>query len=70
MLVLTRKKNESIVIGGQITITVIAVKGKQIRLGIEAAKEIPVLRAEIADVEASGPEKRGIGAPPSIAERR
>jgi carbon storage regulator len=47
MLILTRKVGESVMIGEEITVTVIEVKGTQIRLGIQAAKEIPVLREEL-----------------------
>jgi len=44
MLVLTRKQNEKICIGENITITVIRMKGKSVRLGIEAPKSVNVLR--------------------------
>jgi len=47
MLVLTRKLGERIVIDGQITVTVVEVQGRQIRLGIEAPREIPIKRAEL-----------------------
>lgn len=47
MLILTRKVGESVMIGDEITVRVIEVKGTQIRLGIQAAKEIPVLREEL-----------------------
>jgi carbon storage regulator len=47
MLVLTRKENESIVIGGQIRVTVLCVRGGQIRLGIEAPKDVPICRSEL-----------------------
>ena len=47
MLVLTRKPNEKIHIGNDITITVIRVKGQQVRLGIEAPRNVRVLRAEL-----------------------
>ena len=47
MLVLTRKAGESIVIGNQVRITVLELQGRQIRLGIEAPKEIPVHRGEV-----------------------
>ena len=49
MLVLSRKSNESIVIDGQITITVLQVKGNSVRLGIEAPKEVPILREELQE---------------------
>ncbi len=47
MLVLSRRSGECIVIGGNITITVVEVRGSQVRLGIEAPKKIPVRREEI-----------------------
>lgn len=48
MLVLTRSTTESLIIGeGEITITVLAVQGSQVRIGIKAAKEVPVHREEI-----------------------
>jgi len=47
MLVLSRKKGESIVIDGNIVITVVEVRGDKIRLGIEAPREVPVMRSEL-----------------------
>jgi len=47
MLVLTRKQNEKIVIGDEITITIVRAKGKSVRLGIEAPPHIRVLRGEV-----------------------
>lgn len=49
MLVLTRKPKQAIYLGenGEVKITVLGVNGNQIRLGIEAAKHIPVYREEI-----------------------
>ena len=47
MLVLSRRKDERIVIGGSIVITVIEVKGDKVRLGIEAPKEVSVHRQEV-----------------------
>jgi len=49
MLVLSRKKNESIVINSDITITVVEIRGDKVRLGIEAPKDIPVHRREVKD---------------------
>ena len=47
MLVLTRKKNESIVIGENIVVTMIDVRGDKVRLGIDAPKEVSVHRREV-----------------------
>lgn len=47
MLILTRKMGQSIVISDDIKITVLAIKGHQVRIGIEAPKEIAVHREEI-----------------------
>lgn len=49
MLVLSRKKNESIVIRDDIVITVVDVRGDKVRLGIEAPKDVPVHRREVYD---------------------
>lgn len=47
MLILTRKIGEQITIGDTIRISVVDIKGKQVRLGIEAPQETPVFRQEI-----------------------
>ena len=47
MLVLSRKKNESIVINNDITVTVVEIRGDKVRLGIEAPKDITVHRREV-----------------------
>ena len=47
MLVLSRKKNESIIINDNITIVVVEIRGDKVRLGVEAPKEIPVHRNEV-----------------------
>ncbi len=49
MLVLSRKKNESIVINDDITIVVVEIRGDKVRLGVEAPKEVPVHRREVHD---------------------
>jgi carbon storage regulator len=60
MLVLSRKKNESIVINDDITIVVVEIRGDKVRLGVEAPKEVPVHRREVFDAihrgEATAPE--------------
>lgn len=49
MLVLSRKKSESIVINDDVIITVVEVKGDRVRLGIQAPREIPVHRKEVLE---------------------
>lgn len=49
MLVLSRKQDQKIQIGEDISITVIEVKGKYVRLGIEAPREVRIIRTELAD---------------------
>ncbi len=47
MLVLSRKRDESIIIGDDIVITIVEIRGDKVRLGIDAPKEIPVHRSEV-----------------------
>lgn len=47
MLVLSRKTNESILINGNVVVTVLDIRGRNVRLGIEAPKGIPVHRREV-----------------------
>ena len=50
MLILSRKLNEQIVIGDQIVVTVVAIRGGNARLGIEAPENVPVHRQEVYDI--------------------
>ena len=47
MLALSRKANESIIIGNDIEVTILEVKGEQVKIGIKAPKSIPVYREEV-----------------------
>ncbi|MEG1847121.1 MAG: carbon storage regulator CsrA [Lachnospiraceae bacterium] len=47
MLALSRKKNEALVINNNIEITILEIKGEQVKIGISAPKEIPVYRKEV-----------------------
>ena len=49
MLVLSRKKNESIIINDHITVTVVEIRGDKVRLGIDAPKDVTVHRREVYD---------------------
>jgi carbon storage regulator CsrA len=69
MLVLTRKQSETIQIGDSITITVLRMKGKSVRLGIQAPHDLNVIRGELAfeqpdeqDVACESDEADAIGA--------
>jgi carbon storage regulator len=55
MLILTRRSGESLKIGSDVTVTVLGIKGCQVRLGINAPKNVPVHREEIYDrIQAEG----------------
>jgi carbon storage regulator len=66
MLVLSRKKNESIVINNDITITVVEIRGDKVRLGIVAPKEVPVHRQEVYEaIHGKGPNEPAVIAKPA-----
>jgi carbon storage regulator len=47
LLVLTRKTSQSIMIGDEIEVSVLAIMGEKVRIGIEAPREVPVFREEV-----------------------
>ena len=47
MLILTRKVGETLMIGDQVEVTILSIKGNQVRIGVNAPKEVPVHREEI-----------------------
>jgi carbon storage regulator len=62
MLILTRRMGESLVIGDNITITVLGVKGNQARLGVDAPRDVSVHREEILNrIKADNPPEQGEG---------
>jgi len=52
MLVLSRRKDESVVIGDQVRVTVVEIRGNRVRLAIDAPPEVKVLRTELVDAAA------------------
>ena len=65
MLVLSRKLNESIIIGDRIKITVVGLRGNQVRLGIEAPGDVTIMRQELLDAD----ERSGASDTPVAARR-
>jgi len=64
MLVLTRKSNQSIMIGDEIEVSVLSVMGEKVRIGIQAPQQVPVFRKEIyleihREAGAAAPENDG-----------
>lgn len=60
MLVLTRKANQSIMIGDSIEVSVLSVLGEKVRLGIQAPRDVPVFRKEVfLEIQAQNVEAAG-----------
>jgi carbon storage regulator len=62
MLILTRRVGETVMIGDDVTITILGVKGNQVRVGINAPKSVAVHRAEIYE---RIKRERALGGPPA-----
>jgi len=53
MLILTRRVDESLVIGDNVTVTILSVKGNQVRIGVDAPRDVTVHREELAQKQDS-----------------
>ena len=70
MLVLTRKANQSIMIGDEIEISILAVMGEKVRIGIEAPRAVPVFRKEVwIDIQSDRGDEGGREAVNEALER-
>ena len=70
MLVLTRKANQSIMIGDEIEISILAVMGEKVRIGIEAPRAVPVFRKEVwIDIQSERGDEGGREAVNEALER-
>lgn len=65
MLILQRKPGESLLIGDDISITVVSVDGGRVRLAIAAPQEIPILRSELVDAMAANKDSAVSGSAPT-----
>jgi carbon storage regulator len=68
MLILTRRAGETVMIGSDVTITVLGVKGNQVRIGINAPKDVSVHREEIYERIQS--EKTGESGAPAAGDKK
>ena len=69
MLELARKVNESIIVNDNIEITVLEVKGDQIKLGIDAPKSVPIYRKELyKEIQETNAESANISNPKVLAD--
>lgn len=67
MLALSRKENESIIIGNEIKVTILEVKGDQVKIGITAPKSVPIYREEVYEqIKEANKEAAADTAPESL----
>ena len=66
MLIISRKKNEGIIINGDIVVTVADVQGDKVRIGIDAPETIKIMRKELLDTERANKEAAQVSSKPDI----
>ncbi len=67
MLILTRRIGETVIIGDNVDVTVLGVKGNQVRIGVKAPKDVTVHREEI--YQRICQEQNGVAYPPAMAKQ-
>ncbi|RMF86507.1 MAG: carbon storage regulator [Nitrospirae bacterium] len=68
MLILTRKSGQTIVIGGGIEVKILEIRGKQVRLGISAASDVPVYRGELFEAIQEENRRAAAGAKAGLSD--
>ena len=66
MLIISRKKNEGIIINGDIILTVADVQGDKVRIGIDAPEHVKIMRKELLDTEKSNKEAAQMQSKPDV----
>jgi carbon storage regulator len=67
MLVLTRKSNQSIMIGDEIEVSVLSVIGEKVRIGIQAPRTVPVYRREVyVEIQREAADLEAVPLPPTV----
>jgi len=56
MLILTRKKDEAMVVGQEVRVKVLGVSGNQVKIGIQAPREVRIMRDELLEADKTGQE--------------
>lgn len=69
MLVLGRKTDESLIVGSDITITILGIEGDRVKVGINAPKHITILRSEVRDRQLRAAEAGGLTTPEPVRSR-
>ncbi|MCC6629545.1 MAG: carbon storage regulator CsrA [Chloroflexi bacterium] len=69
MLVLGRKTDESLIVGSDITITILGIEGDRVKVGINAPKHITILRSEVRDRQLRAAEAGGLATPEPVRSR-
>lgn len=71
MIVFTRRKNESLVIGGAVEVCIVEIRGDRVRLGIESPRDVSVYRGEVhAAMQREAAAREAVDSEPTAGDRR